>query len=217
MQSTRLSAEFQVRRWLLESTVWYQSLQNGEIHKSQLRDGLHGAVGFRLVHEIQARLPKLLGKQPLLDITSYRHGQQSSGLPWHCLDGIVAAMFWFGDISDSVLEVSGRNSSMSFCNGNRVGPAPALQLDGFTREQAPTPAASLACPEGCLLLWQAAHAIRTIHRAKVDNFASRPVELLLLFGNYADTGAKAAGFMPTFEGKADSWGEHYYARDHDHR
>lgn len=106
---------------------------------------------------------------------------------------------------------------MSFCSSNRVGPAPALQLEGFTREQAPTPARSLACPEGCLLLWQAAHAIRTIHRAKVDTFASRPVELLLLFGNYVDAGAKAAGFMPSFEGKADSWGEHYYARDHDHR
>ncbi|CAE7226437.1 unnamed protein product [Symbiodinium sp. KB8] len=211
------SAQKLVRRWLLESTVWYQSLQNGDIQKSQLRDGLHGPVGFRLVHEIQARLPNLLGKLPLLDITSYRHGQQSSGLPWHCLDGIVVAMFWFGSISDSALEVSGRNSSMSFCSSNRVGPAPALQLEGFTREQAPTPARSLACPEGCLLLWQAAHAIRTIHRAKVDTFASRPVELLLLFGNYVDAGAKAAGFMPSFEGKADSWGEHYYARDHDHR
>ncbi|CAE7270348.1 unnamed protein product [Symbiodinium sp. CCMP2456] len=211
------SAQKLVRRWLLESTVWYQSLQNGEIQKSQLRDGLHGPVGFRLVHELQARLPNLLGKLPLLDITGYRHGQQSSGLPWHCLDGIVVAMFWFGSISDSALEVSGRNSSMSFCKGNRVGPAPALQLDAFTREQTPTPARSLACPEGCLLLWQAANAIRTVHRAKVDIFASRPVELLLLFGNYADAGAKAAGFMPTFEGKADSWGEHYYARDHDHR
>ena len=36
-------------------------------------------------------------RYPLLDLVAYRHSAQSDGLPWHCLDGAVAAMLCFGE------------------------------------------------------------------------------------------------------------------------
>ena len=67
--------------------------------KAQLRDGLHGEPGLRLVQELQELLPRLLGQQALLDLIAYRHGPRSQGLAPHCLDGFLAVMMWLGGYS----------------------------------------------------------------------------------------------------------------------
>ena len=201
--------------------MWYQSLQNGELHKAQLRDGLHGPVGLRLVQAVHERLPGLLGKIPLLDLLSYRHGHRSPGLPWHCVDGLLVAMVLFGDVADSTVDFLAPSSSATYCKSRRAGPAPALSLEEFLREATSSPSkdSSAACGRGCLLLWRASRSMRTVHKAERKDFEARPLELLMSFGNnfVHDAGASTTRFAPTFEGKTDSWGGHYYARDHDHR
>ena len=181
-------------------------------------------MAFRLVHEAQQQLYRL-AKLPLLDLISYRHSPRSSGLPLHCVDGILGAMLLFGDVSRSAIDFVGPESSKSFCKSDRVGPAPALPLEGFLQERRALKdelmreASTFNCPEGCLLLWRAPLAMRIRHQAGPERFEMRPTELLMLFGhNYAhDAASSLAEFEPTFEGKTDSWGGHYYARDHDHR
>ncbi|CAK9109622.1 unnamed protein product [Durusdinium trenchii] len=95
-----------VHRWLSVSTVWFQSLQEGKMMKAQLRDGLHGEPGLRLVQELQELLPRLLGQQALLDLIAYRHGPRSQGLAPHCLDGFLAVMMWLGDTAGSSVTIS---------------------------------------------------------------------------------------------------------------
>ena len=77
------------------------------------------------------------------------------------------------------------------------------------------------CRANSLVLWHPPRrsALQTGPGPSVPvNFAKRPVQLLVLWGeNRVKVKEKGSNFAPSFEGKTDSWGEHYYAQDHDHR
>lgn len=80
---------------------------------------------------------------------------------------------------------------------------------------------TIRCSANRLILWNplqrpAMAASRTA--STTVTFAERPVHLLALWGETrAKVRSKDGAFEPSFEGKTDSWGGHYYAQDHDHR
>ena len=76
------------------------------------------------------------------------------------------------------------------------------------------------CHANSLILWHPPRraALQTAPAMDpVVSFAKRPVQLLVLWGENRVVKSKGNNFAPSFEGKTDSWGEHYYAQDHDHR
>jgi len=208
-----------VHRWLSLSTLWFQSIQEGQLMKAQLRDGLHGEVVLRLLQDLQDKWP-FLQQYPVLDLVAYRHGSRSLGLPYHCLDGHLAAMLCF---DETIVKISKENSHG--CQERLVGPAPASNLEEFLREVPKTsPNAAMdtfPCRANSLVLWHPPRraALQTGPGPSVPvDFAKRPVQLLVLWGeNRVKVNGKGSNFAPSFEGKTDSWGEHYYAQDHDHR
>ncbi|CAE8587874.1 unnamed protein product, partial [Polarella glacialis] len=223
------------RSWLSESTVWYQSLLEGEVLKAQVRDGLNADIGLGIARELkERRMPGLVGGQPLLDLLAYKHGPSSRGLPPHCVDGVVAALLWVVDpggaeFSQGGLRFFAPEDSDAFCGDDRVGPAPAKTLEDFsakqTRVAAPSEAGealhSVPYRSNRLVLWRASsHCVELEHDGAAwrSGFPFRRVDLLMLFGHHRVAAKETgSGFVAGFEGKADEWGGHYYARDHDHR
>lgn len=196
--------------------------------KAQLRDGLHGEPGLRLVQELQELLPRLLGRQALLDLIACRHGPRSQGLAPHCLDGFLAVMMWLGDTAGSSVTISDlRKTTDNHCSSPyaRVGPAPSSTLDDFLSSHdiplVPHMGEEIPCEENRAVILRTTHAVTTSHVRRQRAFDRHPVDLILLFGeNHAekkDRQGTRDRFLPTFEGKTDSWGGHYYAQDHDHR
>ena len=45
-------------------------------------------------------------RYPVLDLVAYRHGSRSLGLPYHCLDGHLAAMLCF---DETIVKISKEN------------------------------------------------------------------------------------------------------------
>jgi len=242
------------RSWFVGSTVWHQTLSDGTVLKAQLRDSLHASIGFQVARELaEQHFVGLLGRQPLLDIVAYKHGEGSRGIGAHCVDGLFGALLWvaedeadlsrerssfsttWGAASAAVTPAAGLRlfdtpTSAQLCPGGlRVGPplatnaaaglgAAPRSVDGPVR---PQPGSHVSVPfrSNRLVVWRASRAVEILHDGSswTREFTNLRVDWVMLFGRSRADFRGAGQFVPSFEGKSDEWGGHYYAQDHDHR
>jgi len=156
---------------------------------------------------------------------AYKHSDESQGLGAHCTDGTVSALLWVGPEmanrgSDGQgLHVYDRAESSSICGRERIGPAPAISPASFPTRPARPKRPRVSYRENRLVLWHSPRAVEFVHDSFkwTRKFDERRVDWVFLFGRPASDVRTEANFVPMFEGKSDSWGGHYYARDHDHR
>jgi Flp pilus assembly protein TadD len=88
-----LAALRELRRFCLESTVWFQMTFKNEV-SATLFNGFCCPLLLQIAQELRQRLPGLLGRQPLSLAWAYKYCGPFSGLGPHADDGAVAVNFW---------------------------------------------------------------------------------------------------------------------------
>lgn len=216
------------RELLADSTVWYASKGSGAVLKAQLKDGLHADLGLRVAQELRQQWELLTEKQ-LLDIVAYKFESSvgNAGLPLRCEDGVIAMDLWVvEDAANSEPEENGlRVHDVSVPLEYSYNEAHGLHDRAAVRELVerrrghPTRVPYRA---NRAVLWRATRVYETDWDplSWSQEYHLRRVDWLFLFGQSqvrGDTRKRAGSYVPSFEGREDSWGGHYYAKDHDHR
>lgn len=218
------------RELFADSTVWYGASAGGAVLKAQLKDGLHADLSLQLARELRELwLSSTLGRQPLLDVLAYKMEASagSSGLAPHCEDGVIAMYVW---VVDDLANTGGKNGLRVY---NISVPA------DFTFKEAHGTDGSQSAVTN-LLITRFASSVHVPYRANravfwhaprvcktewdpsrwSKDYVHRRVEWVFRFGKSqvrGDRTERSGEYVPIFEGQEDSWGRHYYARDHDHR
>ncbi len=83
----------ELRRFCLESTIWFQMTFENEV-SATLFNGFCCPLLLQIGNELRQRLPGLLGDKPLTLAWAYKYRGAFSGLGAHADDGAVSVNFW---------------------------------------------------------------------------------------------------------------------------
>lgn len=83
-----------LRRYLLNSTIWYDFSHIGGCLASYLEDGLASPLMLQIADEIRAALPEILSDHPLTQIWAFKAIGVQRGIDVHADDGAVSINFW---------------------------------------------------------------------------------------------------------------------------
>jgi tetratricopeptide (TPR) repeat protein len=89
-----LSALLQLKRYLLESTIWHDFSHIGGFVASYLEDGLACPLLLQVADELRATFPDLLGSHPLTQAWAFKGLGTSAAIDVHADDAVVSVNFW---------------------------------------------------------------------------------------------------------------------------
>ena len=119
-----------LRRFLLESTIWYDFSHIGGCLAAYLEDGLACPLILQIADELRAGFPKILEDQPLAQIWAFKCIQQGRGIDVHGDDGGVSVNFWV--TADSANSDPDRGGLII----HRREPPPDWQISDYTSDVA---------------------------------------------------------------------------------
>lgn len=83
-----------LRRYCLESTVWYDFDHVNGYVGAYLQDGFAAPLLLQIAEELPARLPGIFGRRPLLQLWAYKYDSRLPGIDMHADFAAVNVNFW---------------------------------------------------------------------------------------------------------------------------
>jgi len=84
----------QLRRYLLESTIWHDFTHIEGFVAAYLEDGLACPLLLQIADEIRATFPELLGPHPLTQAWAFKGVRSNAAVDAHADDGAISINFW---------------------------------------------------------------------------------------------------------------------------
>jgi hypothetical protein len=83
-----------LRRYLLESTIWYDADHPNGYVGAYLHDGFNCPLVLQIASELSALLPEIFGDLPLLQLWAYHYDSELAGIDMHADFAAVNVNFW---------------------------------------------------------------------------------------------------------------------------
>jgi len=83
-----------LRRFLLESTIWYDFTHIGGFLAAYLEDGMACPLLLQIVDELRRSLPEILGPHPLQQAWAFKCLTGDKGIDAHADSGAISVNFW---------------------------------------------------------------------------------------------------------------------------
>ena len=83
-----------LRRFCLESTIWYDFSHPGGYLGAYLSDGFSCGLLFQIVEELRKTLPRVFGDHKLRQMWAYKYDSSIRGIPTHADAAAVNVNFW---------------------------------------------------------------------------------------------------------------------------
>ncbi len=82
-----------IRRFLLESTIWFHVKKNGYVG-TYMQDGMACPLLLQIAEDIRRAFPDIIKDHPLKQFWSYKYGPAEKGINIHADDAAVNLNFW---------------------------------------------------------------------------------------------------------------------------
>ena len=83
-----------LRRFCLESTIWFDFNHNNGYLGAYLEEGFFCPLLLQIADELRAALPAIFGDHPLMQMWAYKYGQRVEGIDMHADFAAVNVNFW---------------------------------------------------------------------------------------------------------------------------
>jgi hypothetical protein len=114
-----------LKKVLLESTIWHDFSHIGGFVASYLEDGLACPLVLQIADELRMRFPILLGPHALSQAWAFKGLKSNSAIDFHADDAVVSVNFWITPDSENLNPESG---GLSVCS---VAPPRGWTLEGY--------------------------------------------------------------------------------------
>jgi tetratricopeptide (TPR) repeat protein len=122
-------ALLQLRRYLLESTIWHDFSHIGGFVASYLEDGLACPLLLQIVDELRAAFPEVLGPHPLSQAWAFKGLKTSAAVDIHADDAAVSVNFW---VTPTEANMNRAGGGLAIC---RVSPPPEWQMRNYDADK----------------------------------------------------------------------------------
>ncbi len=177
-----------LQRVLLESTIWHDFDHIGSFVAAYLEDGLANPLLLQLVCELRARLPHLLGDQPLTQAWAFKGLRPTAAIDAHADDAAISVNLW---LTPDVANLEPGRGGLVVC---RAPPPADWQIKGYHADSAAISAFLARHRDDCVVVpYRANRAVIFVsglfHHSDAPNFAdgyeNARINLTLLFGQPA--------------------------------
>jgi hypothetical protein len=135
----RPEAVASLRRYLLESTIWYDADHPNGYVGAYLHDGFTCPLILQIARELPALLPGIFGDRPLLQLWAYHYDSRLSGIGMHADFAAVNVNFWLTPTEAMVDRNSGgmviwnkqAPRDWRYHDYNRTDPSTKARIDDF--------------------------------------------------------------------------------------
>jgi hypothetical protein len=182
------AALLELRRYLLESTIWHDFSHIGGFVASYLEDGLACPLILQIADELRRTFPDLLAKHPLSQAWAFKGLRADSAVDVHADDAAISVNFW---VTPTSANLNPHHGGLAVC---RVPPPRDWVLRGYEADKERTVAFleqnavnTLIVPyrENRAVLFES----RLFHQSDQPKFASNyqnyRINLTFLFGRHA--------------------------------
>jgi hypothetical protein len=114
-----------LRRYLLESTIWHDFSHIGGFVASYLEDGLACPLVLQIADEIRRAFPELLGAHPLTQAWAFKGLQARAAVDVHADDAAVTVNFW---ITPTEANLAPGRGGLTVC---RIPPPAGWEIHGY--------------------------------------------------------------------------------------
>jgi len=117
-----------LRRHLLESTIWHDFSHIGGFVASYLEDGLACPLVLQIADEIRQAFPELLGAHPLTQAWAFKGLQARAAVDVHADDAAVTVNFW---VTPTEANLAPGRGGLTVC---RIPPHAGWEIHGYDED-----------------------------------------------------------------------------------
>ncbi len=176
-----------LKRYLLESTIWHDFSHIGGFVASYLEDGLACPLLLQIAAELRDTFPELLGPHPLSQAWAFKALESRAAVDAHADDAAVSVNFW---VTPDEANLKPGRGGLAVC---RVPPPPDWEVKGYHADRDQIVAFLAQYPDEMLVVpYRENRAVlfesRLFHQSDTPQFAEtyedRRINLTLLFGRH---------------------------------
>ena len=179
-----------LRRYLLESTIWYDADHPNGYVGTYLHDGFTCPLVLQIARELPALLPAIFGDRPLLQLWAYHYDSHLAGIGMHADFAAVNVNFWLTPTESMLDQESGgmvvwnkeAPKDWTYRDYNTADPDTKRQIDTFLDEAG---AQQIRIPhrQNRVVIFNSDLFHRTDDIRFMDGFENRRINVTMLYGH----------------------------------